>query len=139
MKAICTQRMIEYASNGVFLVEEGEVVDYTVRDKKFIIRDAAMPATTFFNHFKVAEGLDKMAYSDFEYILCNYVFGSAVLFPNDYNGIRHLVIQDMFKGVIMITVNKNEDSIRVSFEDTQEKYSSYEEALDEIRNHKTEA
>jgi hypothetical protein len=36
----------------------------------------------------------------------------------------------------MITVNKNENVIRVSFDDAQEKYSSYEEALDGIRNHK---
>ena len=47
-----------------------------------------------------------------------------------------MVIQDMFKGTIMITVNKEEDVIRVSFDDTQEKYSSYEEALDGIKNHK---
>lgn len=135
MKAICTKLLIEYTSDGVFMVEEGEVVDYTVREKKFIVRDVAIPPALFFNTFKVTEGNDKMTYSDFEYILCNYVFGSAVLFPNEYNGIRHLIIQDMFKGVIMISVNKEEDVIRVSFDDTQEKYSSYEEALDGIRNH----
>ena len=53
--------------------------------------------------------------------------------PNEYCGVRHLIIQDMFKGTIMITVNKGEDIIRVSFDDTQEKYSSYEEALDGIK------
>ncbi len=136
MKAICTKRLFEHTTNGLFVVEEGEVVDYTVREKKFIIDDGALPAALFFNNFKVTEGFDKMSYSDFEYILCNYVFGMAVLFPNEYNGIRHLVIQDMFKGVIIITVNKEENIIRVSFDDKQEKYSSYEEALDGIRNHK---
>lgn len=138
MKAVCIKRLFEYTTNGLFVVEDGEVVDYTVSEKKFIIRDVAMPATTFFNHFKVTEGFEKMSYSDFEYILCNYVFGMAVLFPEEYNGIRSLIIQDWNGKVVMITVNENEDVIRVSFEDTQEKYSSYEDALDGIRNHKTE-
>lgn len=136
MKAICTKRILSYEYNYVFEVDEGEVVDYTVREKKFVIGDAKIPPTTFFNHFKVIEGNDGMTYNDFEYVLCNYVFGSAVLFPDEYNGIRHLIIQDMFKGIIMITVNKEEDVIRVSFDDKQEKYSSYEDALDGIRNHK---
>lgn len=35
----------------------------------------------------------------------------------------------------MITVNKEENVIRVSFDDGQEKYTSYEEALEGIRNH----
>lgn len=136
MKAICTKRLLEYASNGIFMVEEGEVVDYTVREKRFIIRDVVIPIPLFFNHFKVTEGCDKMTYSDFEYILCNYVFKMAVLFPEEYNGIHSLVIQDWNGRVIMIAVNKNEDVIRVSFDDTQEIYSSYEDALDGIRNHK---
>ena len=136
MKAICTKRIFNYEYNYVFEVNEGEVVDYTVRDKKFVIDDVEIWPSTFFNHFKIIEGNDRMTYSDFEYILCNYVFGSAVLFPNEYNGIRHLIIQDMFKGIIMITVSKGEDIIRVSFDDKQEKYSSYEEALDGIKNHK---
>jgi hypothetical protein len=93
-----------------------------------------MPPATFFNYFKVIEGNDRMTYSNFEYILCNYVFGSAVLWGDEYNGIRHLVIQDMFKGIIMIAVNKGEDVIRVSFDDKQEKYTTYEEALDGIKN-----
>lgn len=136
MKAICTKGLMGYVDNGLFLANEGDVVNYTVRDKKFIIRNVAIPATTFFNHFKVTEGFDKMSYSDFEYILCNYVFNMAVLFPEEYNGIRSLIIQDWVGKVVMITVNKRENVIRVSFDDTQEKYSSYEEALDGIRNHK---
>lgn len=136
MKAICTKRIFRYEYNYTLDITEGEVVDYTVREKKFIIRDAAIPPTTFFNHFKVIEGKDKMSYSDFEYILCNYVFGMALLFPEEYNGIRNLIIQDWNGKVIMITVNANEDVIRVSFDDIQEKYSSYEEALDGIKNHK---
>jgi hypothetical protein len=136
MKAICTKRLLENTISGIFLVEEGEVVDYTVREKKFIIRGVAISADMFFNYFKVTEGFEKMNYSDFEYILCNYVFDMAILFPEEYNGIRSLIIQDWNGRVIMITVNKNEDVIRVSFDETQEKYSSYEEALDGIKNHK---
>lgn len=136
MKAICTKRLLEYTRPGVFLVEEGEVVDYTVMEKKFIIRGVAIPPPLFFNSFKVTEGVDKMGYSDFEYILCNYVFKMALLFPEEYNGIRSLIIQDWNDKVILVTVNKSEDIIRVSFDDMQEKYSSYEEALDGIKNHK---
>ena len=136
MKAICTKRLIEYRKpgNGILVVDEGEVVHYTVREKKFVIDNVAITPALFFNHFKVTDGNDRMTYSNFEYILCNYVFDSAVLFGNDYDGIRHLVIQDMFKGIIMIAVNKGEDVIRVSFDDKQEKYTTYEEALDGIKN-----
>ena len=136
MKAVCIKRLVEYKKNGngLLVVEEGEVVNYTVREKKFVIDDATLSAALFFNNFKVTEGFEKMSYSDFEYILCNYVFSMAVLFPNEYNGSRHLVIQDMFKGTIMITVNKGEDVIRVSFDDKQEKYTTYEDALDGIKN-----
>lgn len=135
MKAICIKRLLEYTKLGVFLVKEGEVVDYTVKEKKFIVDGVALPPPLFFNSFKVTEGFDKMSYSDFEYILCNYVFKMALLFPEKYNGIRNLIIQDWNDSVIMITVNKNEDVIRVSFDDMQEKYSSYEKALDGIKNH----
>jgi hypothetical protein len=136
MKAICTQTLLKNTIKGIFLVEEGEVIDYTVSEKQFIIRDVAIPDVLFFNHFKVTEGFEKMTYSDFEYILCNYVFRMAVLFPEEYNGIRSLIIQDWDGSVIMITVNKKENIIRVSFDNMQEKYSSYEEALDGIKNHK---
>lgn len=136
MKAICTKRIFKYEYNYVFVVEEGEVIDYAVRDKKFVIRDVEIPTATFFNHFKVTEGFDKMSYSDFEYILCNYIFKMALLFPEEYNGVRSLIIHDWNNKIIMIAVNKEENVIRVSFNDTQEKYSSYEEALDGIKNHK---
>ena len=134
MKAICTKGTLMSAINGnIIFFEEGDIVEYTARERKFIVMGVELYPTIFFNHFKVVEGKDRMTYSDFEYILCNYIFSSAVLFPNEYNGIRHLIIQDMFKGTIMITVNKEENIIRVSFDDTQEKYSSYEEALDGIK------
>lgn len=135
MKAICVKRTAKCA-NDVLIVEEGEVVDYTVRDKKFIIGDVALSPAFFFHNFKVIEGFEKMSYSDFEYILCNYVFTMAVLFPEEYNGTRSLIIHDWNDKVIMIAVNKNEDVIRVSFDDMQEKYSSYEDALDGIKNHR---
>lgn len=134
MKAICTNALLASTDIGFFVVEEGEVVDYTVKEKKFIVDDVVIPPATFFNHFKVTEGIDKMGYSDFEYILCNYVFGMAVLFPKEYNGIRSLIIQDWNDSVIMITVNKKENVIRVSFDDKQEKYTTYEDALDGIKN-----
>ena len=73
-----------------------------------------------------------MTYSDFEYILCNMVFSMAVLFPNEYSGIRHLIIQDIDGCVIMITVNKLGDNIRISFPGIQKECTSYEDALDKI-------
>lgn len=133
-KAICTKRLI---NNFPFIaIKEGEVVNYHVENRNFIVSDVAMFPPVFFEHFKVTEGFDKMTYSDFEYILCNYVFGMAVLFTNEYDGVRHLVIQDTWKGTIMINVNKEENVIRISFPDEQNLYTSYEDALEAIRNHK---
>lgn len=136
MKAICTNRVFEYMGNRFFTVEEGEKVNYTVEDDRFIVKGIAIKRTAFFAHFKVTEGEDKMSYSDFEYILCNNVFTSAVLFPEEYSGVHHLIIQNWNHSTVMITVNKEENIIRVSFEDGQKIYSTYEEALDGIRNHK---
>ena len=136
MKAICTKRVCEYLGDKFFTVEEGEIIKYTVEDGRFIVKDVAIKPTAFFAHFKVTEGEDKMSYSDFEYILCNHVFTSAVLFPEEYSGVHHLIIQNWNHATVMITVNKDENVIRVSFEDKQEKYLTYEEALDGIRNHK---
>lgn len=135
MKAICNNRIFKYVGSSIFVVEDGEVVDYTADDNNFIVNGFVMNPITFFVHFKVLEGNQKMSYSDFEYILCNYVFTDAVLFPNEYSGVHHLIIQGCGGVTIMITVNKEENIIRVSFDDKQEKYISYEEALDGIRNH----
>lgn len=135
MKAICNNRIFKYTQNGIFVVEDGEDVDYTVDSNNFIVNGFVMNPTTFFAHFKVLEGNQKMSYSDFEYILCNYVFTDAVLFPNEYNGVHHLIIQGCGDVTITITVNKEENVIRVSFNDVQEKYRCYEDALEGIRNH----
>lgn len=135
MKAICNNRIFEYVGNGIFVIEEGEIVDYIVNNKKFIVKNVPLNPTTFFEHFKVTDGKDRMTYTDFEYILCNYVFTDSVLFPNEYSGVHHLIIQGWGGVTIMITVNKEENIIRVSFDDKQEKYTSYEDALEGIRNH----
>jgi hypothetical protein len=137
MKAICTKRFFTFGLTiPVIIVEEGSIVEYTVEDKLFDVCDVYLKPSEFFCHFKVTEGFDKMSYSDFEYILCNYVFDMAVLFPNEYDGVHHLVIQDAWKGTIMINVNKEENVIRVSFPDEQKLYTSYDDALEAIRNHK---
>lgn len=139
MKAICNRRCFQYTSRGIFIAEKGEVVDYIINDKGFVVKgwgenlDIFFTRPTFFNYFKVLDV--KMSYSDFEYILCNYIFTDAVLFPNEYSGVHHLIIQGWGGVTIIITVNKEENIIRVSFDDKQEKYISYEEALDGIRNH----
>ena len=118
-----------------FAVEKGTVIEYTVNNKLFIVKNTAILPATFFAHFKVTEGNEKMTYSDFEYILCNNVFTDAILFPEEYSGVHHLIIQGWGGATIMININKEESIIRVSYDDTQEKYVNYEEALEGIRNH----
>ncbi len=133
MKAVCKERILEYIGNKIFIVEPGDIVDYTVRDKKFIVKNSIIPPALFFAKFKVIEGDDKMTYSDFEYIICNYVFYDAVLFPNEYNGVRHLIVQ-MYGGVtIMINISENENVIRVSYPHCQKNYTDFESALDGIK------
>ena len=135
MKAICTEKIFVCIGDRFLTIEKGAIVEYTVNEKCFIVKDAAILPTTFFAHFKVIEGREKMCYSDFEYILCNYVFTDAVLFPEEYSGVHHLIIQGWGGATIMINVNKEENVIRVSYNDTQEKYMNYEEALEGIRKH----
>lgn len=135
-KAICTKRLV---NNFPFIIiEEGEVIDYTVKDKKFIVRDIAIVPPAFFNNFKVTEGIDKMSYSDFEYILCNYVFTMAMLYPEDMgNGERHLIIKDWDTKRIFIFINEKENAVHVSFNRLGwATYTGYEAALEGIRNHK---
>ena len=134
-KAVCVKN-VSFNVDKFISIEVGEVVDYTVKEKRFIVHGIAMAPNVFFTYFKVTESTDKMDYSNFEYILCNYVFTMAVLFPNEYDGQHHLVIQDKWRGTIMITVNEMNNIIRVSFADKQVVYSTYEDALEGIRNHK---
>ena len=130
MKAVCVNRFL---GGGIF-IDEGETIDYIADGDSFIIVDVRINSPAFFFHFKVAEGEVKMKYSDFEYILCNYIFTMSVLFPEEYNGMHHLIIQNL-DDVILITVNREETVIRVSFNNGQETYSSYEEALDGIKKY----
>lgn len=126
---------------GCAVIMKGETVDCTSHDGKFFIGEAEISSHTIFAYFKVVEGNLKMSYSDFEYILCNNVFKMALLSPGEYSGIRHLIIHNPTFGchddlVIMITVNRDEDVIRVSYPDEQRIFASYEDALDYIRNKK---
>lgn len=137
MKAICTNNLTDHNGSNFFVFEKGKTINYTSKDNCFIIEPGNVSITraAFFAHFKVTAGDDRMTYSDFEYILCNYIFTQAVLFPEEYSGVHHLIIQNWNHEVIMITINKAENVIRVSFKDDQQLYSSYEEALDGIKNH----
>lgn len=134
MKAVCKERVFEYVGSRIFVVEAGDVVNYTVKNRMFIVNDIIVAPTIFFNKFKVMEGSDKMKYSDFEYILCNYVFRDAVLFPEEYNGLHHLIIQGWGNTTIMISA-ESEEHIRVSYPDCQKIYTDYESALEAIKNH----
>lgn len=135
MKAICTKTDLGLNIIGI---KVGTEVDVTKEensnyfDISFNGHTIPIISHCFFWRFKVTEGNLKMHYSDFDYILTNYVFGSAVLFPNEYSGIRHLVIQDWHDYTVMITINKGEDAIRVSYPNCQAYYKSYEEAIEGI-------
>lgn len=135
MKAVCIRFSFELSVIGIDVCAK---VDYNnLDDKEFKIiaengKSANITRQWFFYLFKVIGGNDIMAYSDFEYILCNMAFPMAVLFPNEYSGIRHLIIQDIDGCVIMITVNKLGDNIRISFPGIQKECKSYEDALDKI-------
>ena len=76
-----------------------------------------------------------MNYDDFEWTLCNRVFPMAVLSPFEYNGVHSLIIQDWGNTVIMITSNKEENIIRISYPEKQEIFQSYNEALESIKKH----
>lgn len=135
--ARCVHRMCEYPrGGGIFIVEEGEIVEY-VRQKNgdFIIRDVTIPSIYFFNHFVATDSEVRMTYSDFNWILINRVFPDGCMVCDDYKG-HNAIIYPQWSGVIMLTVNSEETEIRVSFPDDQEKYSTYEEALNGIRNRK---
>lgn len=135
MKAVCIRFSFELRVIGIDVgtkvdyerLNDGPEIKITTENGK----SAFVNRESFFYIFKVIEGDDKMTYSDFEYILCNRVFTMAVLFPNEYCGIRHLIIQN-YDYSIMININKEEDVIRVSFPNIQMVFKSYEEALDRI-------
>lgn len=134
MKAICIHNL----HDPLLIVESGDVVDYTVKDKKFIVRGVAMPSTAFFNHFKVTESIDKMSYSDFKYILCNYVFRMGILSSHTCgDGEYYLIIEDWDKKHVHISINEKDNAIHVSFNyGAWELYESYEDALEGIRSHR---
>lgn len=76
-----------------------------------------------------------MNYSDFEWNLCNKVFTDAIFLPDEYSGVKHLIIQDWGGITYMINIDKEEQHIRVSYPDCQEIYSSYKEAYEKIKNY----
>jgi hypothetical protein len=122
---------------------KGETVDCdcTSHDGKLFIGNTEISSHTIFAYFKVIDGDLKMSYNDFEYVLCNHVFRMALLSPGEYAGVRHLIIHNPVFGlvddlIIMITVNKTENTIRVSYPDEQRVFTSYEDAIDYIRNKK---
>lgn len=135
-KAMCIRQNIDTLICGI---ELGNKVIYEIDEKGYFKINGDRPliirSNKFFWHFRVIEGPEKMDYSAFEYILTNYIFGSAVLFPKEYSGVRHLIIQNWGGYTIMININKDQNSIRVSFPDCQKIYNSYEEAIDGIINH----
>ena len=135
MKANCIERVVNL--NPFFIIEKGETIDASIENDKFFVNTIPISRTGFFNHFRVDNSEVKMTYSDFEYILCNCVFIIAMFYPQDMcNGERFLIIKDWDTRRIYISCNENEGIIRVSFNyNDWEQYTSYEDALDGIRNY----
>lgn len=135
-KAMCIRQNIDTLICGI---ELGNKVIYEITEEGYFKVNGDRPlivrSNKFFWHFRVIEGSEKMDYSAFEYILTNYIFSSAVLFPEEYSGVRHLIIQNWGGNTIMININKDQNCIRVSFPDCQKIYNSYEEAIEGIINH----
>lgn len=134
-KAICINSITVYP---FVYIAKGDVVDYTVKDKKFIIYEDEFHPSIFFGHFKVTEGFDKMSYYNFEYVLCNYTFTMAVFYPQEIgNGKHHLIIKDWDDKRVYISADDGKSEIYVSFNHNNwELYHSYEDALEAIRNYK---
>ena len=134
MKATCTKRFVSF--RPYFIIEEGETVDVSIENNNtFVIKCAQMHSTRFFNHFKSGNPKIKLGYSDFEYILCNYVFPDAVFYPADMGNEGYcLIIQDWSNKRICISCNEKEGTIYVSFNHNNWVcYGSYETALEGIR------
>ena len=128
-KAVCIRDHIALKAIGINV---GDEVEYEKDPYRVYFNGHRIKCgDLFFIHFDVIEGDDKMNYSEFEHVLITEVFKTAVLFPNEYSGVRHMIIQD-YGFTIMITISKDEHAIRVSYPDKQEVYSSYEEALNGI-------
>jgi hypothetical protein len=134
-KAICINPIVVYPFE---YISKGDVVDYTVKNNEFIVHDDKLHASIFFGHFKVTNGIDKMSYYNFEYVLCNYVFDMAVLYPQEIdNGKHHLIIKDWDNKQVHISADDGKSEIYVSFNHSNwELYANYEDALEGIRNHK---
>lgn len=135
MKATCIERAVFI--NPFFIIEKDETADVSIENDKFLVNTIPVSRIVFLKHFKVDNSEVKMTYSDFEYILCNYVFTMAMFYPQDMcNGERFLIIKDWNTRRIYISCNENEGIIRVSFNHNDwDQYKSYEDALDGIRNH----
>lgn len=84
----------------------------------------------------ILQEVNNLNYSDFEWKLCNRVFTDAVFMSEEYSGVRHLIIQGWGGVTYMITIDKEEKNIRVSYPDCQEVYSSYGEAYEKIKTHR---
>lgn len=137
MKATCIRRLVN--KRPFFIVEKDETVDVSIDgDNVFTVNGIPMTRSGFFHHFKTDNPEVKMSYSDFEHILRNYVFTMALIYPEYIsNGEHFLIIKDWCNKRIYISCNEKENSIRVSFNHgSWDQYTSYEDAMEDICNHK---
>ena len=135
MKAICIERV--FIHNPFSIIEKGDTVDVSIENDKLFVNAIPISRIGFLRHFRADGSEIKMTYSDFEYILCNYVFTMAMFYPEKINDVEYfLIIKDWGTKRIYISCNENEGIIHVSFNhNCWEQYKSYEDALDGISNH----
>lgn len=134
--ALCTRGVFERINGGgALIISVGEIVEYTKKGDMFVIRGVLIPSNRFFGSFSPINNEDRMSRSDFIWVLINRIFTDAYISTSDYHG-YHMIINTQFHGIVMLTINEAEDEIRISFPDRQEKFGTFEDALEGIRNHK---
>lgn len=137
MKAICIRELVN--RDPYIVVREGEEVDVTIENdgKYFCVYGLRFYSHAFFYHFKTEDPNVRMSYSDFEYILCNYVYTMAMFRPEVLkDGERDLRIDNWNGYHIYIHCNEKANAIRVIFGYRDQRiYDGYEAALTGICNH----
>ena len=123
---------------ATFQNKPGDVVTYKMDKGSFVVGGVQFDTIEFFTMFEDIQGEATMDYQTFKYILCNFVFLQAVLFPESYSRIHSLVIQKYCREVIMITCDEDTGVVRVSYPDKQKTYESYLKAFCAIRTWQNE-
>ena len=136
-KAVCHITTAVRSKSGLtdMFCTVGMEVNFYYDGENIVINDEfiANPGH-FLSRFEPDCDCDWITFEHFEYVISYGLFASCVTSVLKHNSTRSIVIQDYSGAIVFITVNKEGDRIRVSYEDKQEVYSSYIEAIRGIRD-----